>query len=68
MEGCLTQGLVALTELRTLGFEKGRPYRGLLGRWGSRGGCIPEALQERPAEQPFSTARPFPIEQPFYPV
>ena len=34
MEGCLTQGLVALTGLRTLGFGADRPYRGLLGRWG----------------------------------
>ena len=25
----ITQGLVALAGLRTLGFEKGRPYRGL---------------------------------------
>ena len=25
MEGCLTQGLVALAGLRTLGFGKGRP-------------------------------------------
>ena len=34
MEGCLTQGLVALTGLRTLGFGKGRPYRSLRSRWG----------------------------------
>ena len=34
MEGCLTQGLVALAGLRTLGFGEGSPRWGLLGRWG----------------------------------
>ena len=32
MEGCLTQGLVALAGLRTLGFGKGRPA-GASGLW-----------------------------------
>ena len=34
MAGCLTQGLVALTGLRTLGFGRDSLHRGLHGRWG----------------------------------
>ena len=44
MEGCLTQGLVAPTGLRTLGFGKGRPYRGLCSRRGLRGGWGSQGL------------------------
>ena len=58
MEGCLTQGLVALTGLRTLGFEKGRPA-GACSAVGQAQGCNPEALQGRPVERPFSPAQPF---------
>ena len=59
MEGCLTQGLVALVGLRTLGFGRDRPYRGLHGRWGSRGGAFPKPCRGDPQSGSLLQHGPF---------
>ena len=61
--GWCSQGLVALSGLRTLGFEKGRPYRGLCGRWGLCGGWACVAVGVPRVWSPFQGCAPWALER-----